>query len=77
MPLETFAADRGIKPEHPLTMGQWFEERPDVRDEVIAGWKAGYGIRVIADYLQSEHECPFAMQSVRGWLVVVAGGRGR
>jgi hypothetical protein len=76
MPLESFAAEKGVQPEQPMSMGRWFEEHPDLRDEVIHGWKKGYPIGVIADYLRDEHECPFGAASVRGWLVVVAGARG-
>jgi len=77
MPLEAWADERGIIPQHRQTVGGWFDQHPEVRDEVVEGWKKGYAVKVIADYLAQEHDCPFSMQSVRGWLVVVAGAQGR
>ena len=76
MPLDAFAADRGVTPEIPMTVGRWLEEHPDVRDEIIEGWKKGFPVSVISSYLQEEHDCPFTMPSIRGWLVVIAGARG-
>lgn len=77
MPLEAWADERGIQPDQQMTVGRWFEEHPDIRDEIVEGWKRGYSVKTIADYLAQEHECPFTMPSIRGWLVVIAGARGR
>lgn len=77
MPLDDWAAERGIEPDTSITIGQWLEERPDVREEVIQGWKRGYQANVITDYLTEKHGSPFKLPAVRGWLVVVCGGRGR
>jgi hypothetical protein len=75
MTLDQWADDHGHTPGQP-SIGQWLDERPELRDEIIDGWKRGYSARTLTDYLQQRHECPYTMPSIRGWLVVIAGGRG-
>jgi len=76
MTLDQWADDHGHAPHQP-TIGQWLTERPDLREEIIDGWRRGYTAATIASYLQDKHDCPYNMPSIRGYLVVIAGARGR
>lgn len=76
MTLDQWADDHGHAPHQP-TIGQWLTERPDLREEIIDGWRRGYTAQTIASYLQDKHDCPYNMPSIRGYLVVIAGARGR